>query len=98
MTTILDHSELGGLDAITTAEHIRAGGLSVREAVEAAIDRARALGPALNAISTEMFESALRRAEAAVTKVSARRPRGVKWTKWSIRIAFRCGVSAECCC
>ena len=38
MAMILDHSELGGLDAITTAEYIRAGGLSAGEAVGAAID------------------------------------------------------------
>ena len=61
---ILDRSELGGLDAITTAEHIYAGDLSAREAVGAAIDRAKALAPTLNAISTEMFESALSKAEA----------------------------------
>ena len=61
---IVDHSELGGLDAVTTAERIHAGGLSAREAVEAAIDRAEDLEPALNAISTEMFESALSKADA----------------------------------
>ncbi len=64
LTTILDHTELGGLDAVATAERIRAGEFSAREAVVAAIDRANALEPILNAISTETFESALSNSEA----------------------------------
>ncbi len=64
MTMILDRSELGSLDAVATAEQIRAGKLSVREVVTAAIDRARALEPILNAISTETFEAALSKSEA----------------------------------
>jgi Asp-tRNA(Asn)/Glu-tRNA(Gln) amidotransferase A subunit family amidase len=64
MTTILDHTELGSLDAVATAERIRAGEFSAREAVVAAIDRANALEPILNAISTETFESALSKSEA----------------------------------
>ena len=59
-----DDSELGRLDAVATAERIRAGELSASEAVAAAIDRAKTLEPALNAITTESFESALSRSEA----------------------------------
>jgi amidase len=64
MTTIFDHTELGSQDAVATAERIRAGELSAREAVLAAIDRAKAFEPILNAISTETFESALSKSEA----------------------------------
>ena len=62
MATIIDHSELGRLDAVETAARIRAGELSAREAVSGAIDRANALEPILNAISVETFESALSKA------------------------------------
>ena len=64
MTTILDHTELGSLDAVATAERIQAGKLSAHEAITAAIDRAKALEPFLNAISTETFEPALSKTEA----------------------------------
>ncbi len=64
MTTIFDRTELGGQDAVATAEQIRTGELSAREAVVAAIDRAKALEPILNAISDATFESALSRSEA----------------------------------
>jgi amidase len=64
MTTNFDHTELGALDAVATAELIRAGEFSAREAVVAAIDRAKALEPILNAISTETFELALSKSEA----------------------------------
>jgi len=58
-----DDSELGRLDAVATAERIRAGELLASEAVAAAIDRAKALEPTLNAITTEHFQSALSRSE-----------------------------------
>lgn len=64
MALILDDSELGRLDAVATAERIRAGELSASEAVAAAIERADALDPALNAIPTRTFESAVRLAAA----------------------------------
>ena len=60
---IFDRTELGALDALATAQRIRSGKLSAREAVIAAIDRAEALDPSLNAISTDMFDAALRAAE-----------------------------------
>ena len=46
------------LDAVGTAEAIRAGQLSVSEAVEAAIARAQALEPRLNAIVTAAYDRA----------------------------------------
>lgn len=61
---LVDRSELGGLDAVTTAAHIAAGSLSAREVIEAAIARTRLVEPALNAVATEMFEAALDTAEA----------------------------------
>jgi amidase len=60
--TAFDVSELGRLDAVETAARIRAGELQPHEVVAAAIERARALEPALNAIPTQTFESALERA------------------------------------
>ena len=69
MVTIVDNSELGRLDAVATAARIHAGELSAHGAVSAAIDRAKALNPSLNAISTETFDSALSIAE--VTLLSA---------------------------
>ena len=60
----VDDSDLGRLDAVATAERIRAGELLASEAVGAAIDRAKALEPTLNAITTEHFQSALSRSEA----------------------------------
>ena len=62
MGTIIDNSELGRLDAVATAARIHSGELSAHAAVSAAIDRAKALNPILNAISTETFDSALRTA------------------------------------
>ncbi len=58
-----DSSELGRLDAVETAPRIRQGELSPREVVAAAIERARALAPLLNAVPTETYASALERAQ-----------------------------------
>ncbi len=63
MGTIIDNSELGRLDAVATAARIHAGELSAHGVVSAAVDRAKALNPSLNAISTETFDSALSTAE-----------------------------------
>jgi amidase len=60
--TAFDDSELGRLDAVETAARIRAGELRPDEAVAAAVARARALEPALNAIPTETYDAALERA------------------------------------
>lgn len=57
-----DTSELGRLDAVETAARIRAGELRAEEVVEAAIERARALEPALNAVPTPTWEAARTRA------------------------------------
>jgi amidase len=60
--TAFDDSELGRLDAVETAARIRAGDLKVEEVIAAAVERARTLGPALNAIPVETYDAALRRA------------------------------------
>lgn len=62
LDTAFDTSELGRLDAVETAARIRAGDLKAEEVVAAAIDRARALDPALNAVATETYAAALARA------------------------------------
>jgi amidase len=53
---------LADLDGVATATAIRSGQLSVGEAVEAAIARAQALEPSLNAIVTEAWDQARVRA------------------------------------
>ena len=60
--TAFDDSELGRLDAVETAARIRAGELEPGEVIAAAVERARRLGPALNAIPVETCDAALRRA------------------------------------
>lgn len=54
--------ELARLDAVETAARIRAGDLSAAEVVGAAIERAEALDPLLNAIPARDYERALERA------------------------------------
>jgi len=61
--TAFDTSELGRLDAVETAARIRAGDLKAEEVIAAAIERARALEPALNAIPIETYDAALRRVQ-----------------------------------
>jgi amidase len=61
VNTAFDTSELGRLDAVETAARIRAGDLKAEEVVGAAIERSRALGPALNAVPTETYQAALER-------------------------------------
>ncbi len=51
------------MDAVETAARIRAGELRADEVVAAAIERARALAPALNAVPTETYAAALTRAQ-----------------------------------
>jgi amidase len=60
--TAFDTSELGRLDAVETAARIRAGDLKPEEVIAAAIERARTLEPALNAIPVETWDAAMRRA------------------------------------
>ncbi len=50
------------MDATTTRDRVRAGELSPSETVEAAITRAEALNPAINAIVQPAFDAARRRA------------------------------------
>ena len=54
---------LGDLDAVGVAAAIAAGTISAREAAEAAIARAEAVNPALNAIQVPDFDRALKAAE-----------------------------------
>jgi amidase len=54
--------ELARLDAVETAARIRSGELSAAEVISAAIERAEALGPVLNAIPARDYERALARA------------------------------------
>ncbi len=51
-------SDLAALDAVETAARIRSGELSAKEAVEAAIVRADALEPSINAIAFKSFRRA----------------------------------------
>ena len=59
----VDRSELGALDAVETAARVASGELKASEAVAAAIERARALEPVLNAISCKTFDNAMRESE-----------------------------------
>jgi amidase len=76
--TAVDHSELGALDAVETATRIRSGELKASEAVSAAIERARTLEPALNAIPTPTFDTATRESEQPGTGPFAGVPTFVK--------------------
>lgn len=51
-------SDLAALDAVETAARIKSGEISATEAVEAAIARAEALEPTINAIAFKRFERA----------------------------------------
>ncbi|GAA3510609.1 amidase [Aeromicrobium panaciterrae] len=55
---------LGDLDAVGVAAAIAAGSISAREAAEAAIARAEAVNPAINAIQVPDFDRALKASEA----------------------------------
>ena len=59
------NSDLAGLDAISTAKAIKDGDVTASEVVNAAIDRAEAVNPQINAIVTPSFDSA--REQAAQT-------------------------------
>jgi amidase len=50
--------DVADLDAVATADAIRSGGITRAEAVEAAISRARAVNPAINAIVTKAYDRA----------------------------------------
>ena len=54
----ISHSELAGLDATRCAALVRAGEVTSLELVDAAIDRAEQVNGTLNAIVTEMYNSA----------------------------------------
>ena len=66
------------LDGVATADAIRAGQLTVPEVVKAAIARAQALQPRLNAIVTESYDRALATAATPLTGPFAGVPTFVK--------------------
>lgn len=74
MMNIKDASEIGLLDMHDQAGLVRAGELSATELVEAAIVRADALDPRLNALSVKAWEQARRAAPAAQGEMG-----GVPW-------------------
>lgn len=60
----MDNHEYRQFDAVGLAEAIRAGDLTVREVTEAAIERAEAVNPTLNAICHERFSRAMQQTDA----------------------------------
>jgi amidase len=59
--------ELSRLDAVATAERVRAGEVSPQEVVAAAVERAKAVNPDLNAVACEDYDRALEAAQRAGT-------------------------------
>ncbi len=57
--------ELASLDAVATAQAIKSGDVTALEVVNAAIDRAEKINPAINAIVTPYYETAREKAAAA---------------------------------
>ena len=58
-------SDLAGLDAVSTASAIKNGDVTASDVVNAAIDRAAAVNPQINAIVTPYFDSARAQASEA---------------------------------
>jgi len=54
---------LGTMDGVETAKEIASGKISATEVISAAIDRAKRVNPALNAIVTEMYNQALEKSK-----------------------------------
>lgn len=69
---------LGDLDAVGLAALIRSGDIHPREAIEAAIARARLVEPHLNAIELDTFEQALQSADSRPAGIFAGVPTFVK--------------------
>ncbi len=57
--------DLANLDAVSTAQAIKSGDVSALEVVNAAIDRAEKINPAINAIVTPYYDTAREQATAA---------------------------------
>jgi amidase len=85
---------LGAADAVEVARRIREGEIHAAEAVDAAIARAERINPSLNAIVTPSFESARRRAEAAVSGAFAGVPFFIKDTDALAGLPFSFGSRA----
>jgi amidase len=75
---VADAGPLADLDAVATAAAIVAGQLSVQEAVEAAIQRAQAIEPRINAVVTDAYERARATAATPLTGPLAGVPTFVK--------------------
>ncbi len=71
---------LGAMDGVEIARMIAEGELSAREAVDAAIERARKVNPVLNAIVTDTFQLARKQAEQKRTGALAGVPVFIKDT------------------
>jgi len=71
---------LGDSDAVAIRRKIREGEISAGEAVEAAVERAQKVNPALNAIATPLFDSARAEATTPLTGAFAGVPSFVKDT------------------
>ena len=71
----VESCELSRLDAVETATIVRSGELSATEVVAAAIERAEALAPVLNAIPACDYERALEQAEGDGAFCAMRAPR-----------------------
>jgi len=71
-------ADLAALDAVATAEAIRSGRITAREAVAAAIARARDVQPRINAIVTDCFDRALAAADGPLSGPLAGVPTFVK--------------------
>ncbi|MEO2168928.1 MAG: amidase, partial [bacterium] len=54
---------LGDLDAVGVVEALRAGRVSAREVIDAAIARTEAVNPTLNGLACEVFDRARARAQ-----------------------------------
>ena len=59
--------DLAGLDAVATAQAVRDGGVTASEVINAAIDRAEAVNPKINAIVSSYFDSARERASEGIS-------------------------------
>ena len=71
-------ADLAALDAVATAEAIRSGRITAREAVAAAIARAQDVQPRINAIVTDCFDRALAAADGPLSGPLAGVPTFVK--------------------
>lgn len=72
--------ELSRLDAVATAEKVRAKEVSVEEVVAAAVERVKAINPDLNAVACEDYDRAITAARRADATGSAHAPDAGEFT------------------